>query len=226
MNSRILKVTMALGLVLVGLGISIAGAAATKLIDLTLADPTNGQKYAAETSHTMGQLFSLINTNNPANNSQFLMLAANGGKAPMAAADYTKNSNFKNMGSISPLNAQGGTGTVKADGRALFLTAGGAPLATTVTLKAPTDAHLNAVMTQYAAQAPKYFTSILKGKNKSWSLLKAQTEGKKMADKNAAAVKEKIQKLLVWFEYQGYAMFIFNPWSPSLLSELAKWRTS
>ncbi len=226
MKNKMLKVTVALGLVLVGLGISIAGATATKLIDITVANPTNGQKYAAGASHAIGQLFSLINTNNPASNSQFLMLAANGGKAPMAAADYTKNSNFKNMGSISPLNAQGGTGTVKADGNALFLTAGAAPLATTVTLKAPTDAHINAIMGEYAAQGPKYYTNTLRAKNKSWPLAKAQTEGKKMADKNTAAVKQKLQKLLVWFEYQGYAMFIFNPWSPSLLSELAKWRTS
>lgn len=174
----------------------------------------------------IGQLFTLINTNNPARNSQFLMLAANNGKVPMTAVDYAKNSNFNNMGSVSPVHAQGGTGAVKADGRALFLTVGAAPLATTVTLKAATAAHVDAIMTKYAVQAPQYFASVLKGKNKSWDLAKAQTEGKKLADTNAAAVKLKLQKLLVWFEYQGYAMFIFNPWSPSLLSELGKWKTN
>ncbi len=185
MNSRILKVTMALGLVLVGLGISIAGAA----INISAS---SGKNYAVASSHTIGDLFTLINTNNPARNSQFLMLAANNGKVPMTAVDYAKNRDFAKMGSVSPLHAQG----PKAAERALLLTANSPALAMTVKLKKPTAAHINELINN-------------------------------IPPKDRANIdRKKLEKVLVWFDYQGYAMFLFNPWSPSLLSELAKWKTN
>ncbi len=176
MKSRLLKATMALGLLLVGLGVSVATAANQKPPILV---------PAVGTTMTIGDIARLINRSTATTGSlsaQPIMLAPNNGKVPLKEHAYKTLTNFTRMGSVSPVYAQ--------PTPAVDLKCQPANTAR-ITLMAATPAHIAALM-----------------------------------QRAAGANREKLQKCLLYFEYQGYAMFPFvDPWTSTLVQDLSKFRT-
>ncbi len=197
-NNKILKVTMALGLVLVGLGVSIAGASASSKIDLTAQ--TGGGPFVAGQSYKIGDLLRLINGSAAQQgklSSQFLMPAPNNGKVPITTAQYndTKNNEFQQkkdgktgkstykMGSISPSRASGISVDLSCD----------ASDNTLVKLLPANTQHLDAV---------------------------AQHNNLNTNQKSTLA------KIMLWFDLKGYAAFICDPWGTGWAKNIdSKWIT-
>ena len=191
MKSRLLKATMALGLLLIGLGVSVATAA--------IRPPAVGS------SQKIGDLLRLINNSTVATHTalpaQFSALAPNNGKTPMLLAAYTACTDFSKMGSVSPLQAQGVDLTCYADDT------------TMVTLAAATDKHVQALCDAYRKQL-----QAVKLQNEKFDARK------KRIDDLVKDAKTKLKKVLLYFVYKGYPVFLMDPWTSTLGMALQKWK--
>ncbi len=200
MKSRLLKATMALGLLLIGLGVSVATAARVPVVG---------------SSQKIGDLLRLINgstvTTHTALPSQFLMLAPNNGKTPMLLNAYTACTDFSKMGSVSPSRAQDATGKSLTTDLTCY-----ADDATMVTLIAATSSHVDALCAAYHKQL------------KAGKPLQKETPAARTARYNGMVntAKTKLRKVLLYFVYKGYPVFLMDPWTSTLDMALKKFSVS